>query len=72
MVVELKALFASQVKIMKYEYLDEFVSIKMKENICLESHLATMHRIDGCLTNLDYWMTNETVIDGVLCSLPPI
>ena len=55
MVGELKALFASQVRVMKYEYLDKFLSTKMEENTCLESHLATMHGIHGRLaTDLDY------------------
>jgi hypothetical protein len=54
MVVELKALLASQVRIMKYEYVTKFLSIKMVENTCLESHLETMHRIHGCLTDLEY------------------
>ena len=72
MVGELKALFASQVRVMKCEYLDKFLSMKMEENTCLESHLATMHRIHGCLTtDSDYWMTDEIAIDGVLSSLPP-
>jgi hypothetical protein len=42
MLVDLEALFALQVRIMKYEYLDKFLSINLKENICLKSHLATM------------------------------
>jgi hypothetical protein len=42
MVVELEMLFASQVRIMKYEYLDKFLSIELEENICLKSHFATM------------------------------
>jgi hypothetical protein len=52
MVVELKALFASQVRIMKYEYLDKLLSNKLEENTYSKSHLATMHRIHGCLTEL--------------------
>ena len=72
MVDGLKALFASQVRIMKYELLDKFLSAEMEENTCLESHLVTMQRIHGCLTrDLDYWMTDEIAIDGVMCSLPP-
>jgi len=72
MVDELKALFISQVRVMKYEYLDEFLSTKMEENTCLESHLANMHRIHGRLVHdLDYWMTDRFAIDGVLRSLPP-
>jgi hypothetical protein len=51
MVVELEVLFASQVRIMKYELMDKFFSIELKENIFLKSHLATMHRIHGCLFN---------------------
>ena len=71
MVDGLKALFVSQFRIMKYELRDEFLSTKVEENSRLESHLETMHRIHGYLTrDLDYWMTNEIVIDGVVCSLP--
>jgi hypothetical protein len=51
MVVELKALFATQVRIMKYENMDNFLSIKLEEHISLKSHLATMHRIHGRLTD---------------------
>jgi hypothetical protein len=42
MVVELEALFASQVRIMKYELMDKFLSIELEENIFLKSHLVTM------------------------------
>ena len=71
MVDGLKTLFASQFRIMKYELRDKFLSAEMEENSRLESHLATMQRIHGCLTrDLDYWMTDEIAIDGVLCSLP--
>jgi hypothetical protein len=42
MVVDLEALFASQVRIMKYEYLDKFFSIILEENICLKSHTTTI------------------------------
>ena len=43
MVLGLKALFISQVRIMKHEWLDKFLSQKMEENTCLDSHLAIMH-----------------------------
>ena len=70
MVDGLKALFASQFGIMKYELRDKFLSIEMEENSRLESHLATMQKIRGCLArDLDYSMTDEIAIDGVLCSL---
>ena len=72
MVDALKALFISQVGVMKYECLDEFLSTKMEENTCLESHLANIHRIHGRLVHVwDYWMSNRFAVDGVLRSLPP-
>ena len=42
MVDELNALFASQIRIMKYEIRDKFLSVEMEENSRLESHLETM------------------------------
>jgi hypothetical protein len=42
MLVEIEALFASQVRIMKYELMDKFLSIELEENICLKCHTATM------------------------------
>jgi hypothetical protein len=51
MVVELEALLASQVGIMKYELMDKFFSIELEENICLKTHLVDMHRIHGCRTD---------------------
>ena len=72
MVDELKTLFAPQVRLMKFECLNEFLSTKMEENTCLESHLANLHRIHRRLTgDLDYWMTDALAIDAVLFSLPP-
>ena len=58
---------------MKYEPLDKLLSIEIEESICLESHLAIMNWIHGCLTSdMDYWMTDIFAIDGVLHSLPPV
>ena len=52
---ELKALFIEQIRLMKYECLDTFLSTKMEENTCLESHLRRMYDIHKCLTvDLDY------------------
>jgi hypothetical protein len=42
MLVDLEPLFASQVRIMKYELMDKFLSVELEENICLKSHTATM------------------------------
>ena len=72
MVLELKALFASQVNLMKHDWMNKFFSQMMEENTCLQSHLAIMHRIHACLTvDLDYWMTDALAISVVLRSLPP-
>jgi len=69
---ELKTEFDDQVRMVKYECLDKFLSCKMEENTCLESHLRLMHRIHEELTvDWDYWMTDQFAIDGVLRSLPP-
>jgi hypothetical protein len=51
MVVELEAFFTSQVRIMKYEYLDKFLSIELEENICLKGCTKTMIRIHECLSD---------------------
>jgi hypothetical protein len=51
MVVELEALFASQVRIMKYECLYKFLSIELEENILLKRSYAFHDRIHGCLTD---------------------
>ena len=52
---ELKALFISQVKVAQYECLDEFLSMKIEENTCLDSHLAKMHGIHKRLVDVfDY------------------
>jgi hypothetical protein len=50
MVVELEALFASQVIIMKYEYLDMFLSIELEENICLKV-IRNHHGVHECLSD---------------------
>jgi uncharacterized membrane protein len=42
MLVDLEALFASQVRIMKYVYLDKFLLNKLEKNISLRSHLAIL------------------------------
>ena len=55
MVDGLKALFASQFRIMKYQIRDKFLSVEMEENSRLESHLATMQRFMGAL--LVTWTT---------------
>ena len=42
---ELKRRFIAQVRIARFECLDEFLSTKIEENTCLEQHLRKMHRL---------------------------
>ena len=40
-------------------------------NVDVDGYISQPSRIHGYLTrDLDYWMTDEIAIDGVLCSLP--
>ena len=70
-VAELKNRFLAQVRIARFDCLNEFLSTKMEENTCLKQHLSKMHEIHHRLVLVwDYLMTDEFAIDGVLCSLP--
>ena len=52
--------------------MNEFLSLKMEENTCLEQHLRKMHEIHHRLVLVwDYLITDEFAMDGVLRSLPP-
>ena len=50
---ELKRRFIAQVRIARFECLDEFLSTKMEENTFLEQHQRKMHRI--YYTLVDVW-----------------
>ena len=68
---ELKVLFIAQVRVIKYECLDEFLSTMTEEKTCLDQHLVKMHEIHRRLTYVwDYWISDELAIDVVLCLLP--
>ena len=72
-VVQLKDMFIAQVRVAKFECLNEFLLIKMEENTCLEQHLRKMHEIHYRLVHVwDYDMTEDLAIDGVLRSLAQI
>ena len=65
-------MFIAQVRIARFEGLDEFLSTKMEENDCLEEHLKKMYKI--YYTLVDAWdmeMSDEFTMDGLLHSLPP-
>ena len=69
---ELKNRFSAQVRIARFECLNEFISLKMEENTCLEQHLRRMHEIHYRLVHVwNYEMTDDLAIDGVLRSLAP-
>jgi hypothetical protein len=70
-VVELKALFAPQVRVMRYQYLDLFLSTKMEEHGDIKEHTATMYGYAQRLSDLDYKLPDDLAVDGVLRSLPP-
>ena len=72
MIVELKAVFIEQVRLIKFKCLNGFLSTRMEENTCLESHLRKMYDHHNCLTVIyDYWMADAFAVDVVLRSLPP-
>ena len=54
----LKNRFIAQVRIARFENLNEFLSLKMEENTCLEQNLRKMHEIHHRLVLVwDYLMT---------------
>ena len=69
---ELKSRFIAQVRVARFEVLDEFLSTKMEENTCLDQHLGKMHRLYYALVDVwNYEMTDKLAIDGLFRSLPP-
>ena len=71
MIKGLKGIFASQVRIMKHQYLGHFFSSRMEENGSLQEHLDIMNSYHEHLVDLDYGMADDFAIEGVLHSLPP-
>ena len=72
MMSELMELFIEQVRILRFEQLDMFLSLRMEENTCLRSHLKKMYDIyEHLVTSLDYGMTDIFAKEVVLRSLPP-
>ena len=68
---ELKDRIIAQVRIARFECLNEFLSTKMEKNTCLEQHMRKMHEIDYTMVSVwNYEMTDDLAIDGVLRSLP--
>ena len=57
---------------MKHECFDQFLSCKMEEHTCVQTHLAKMNEIFHRLTVIfDYWTKDIFGISVILRSLPP-
>ena len=64
---ELKNRFSAQVRIVRFECMNGFLSLKMEENTCLEQHLRIMHELHHHLVLVwNYEMNGDFTIDGVL------
>jgi hypothetical protein len=73
-IIRLKLMFFAQVRLMRYKYLDEFFSIKMDENTCLEVHIESMRKRKAYSNLVDLWvyfMPDDIAVVGVMRSLPP-
>ena len=60
---EQKNSFSAQVRIVRFECLNGFLSLKMEENTCLEQHLRIMHHRLVIVWN--YEINGDFAIDGV-------
>src|ERR1041385_8887958 len=68
----MKSFFIHQFRVARFELENEFLTTKMEENTCLETHVAKMHGIHLKLVeDFNYWTTEESAIKMVLHSLPP-
>ena len=54
MLVELKAPFALQVRVIRYKYFDLFLLTEMEEHGDIDEHKATLQGYALCLSDLDY------------------
>jgi hypothetical protein len=72
MIGDLKHHFASQVRLMIHDRLDEFHARKMEKHTSVDLHLAKIHRIHRHLIlELDHEIPDPIANDAVLSSLPP-
>ena len=54
MLVEFKAPFALQVRVIRYKYFDLFLLTEMEEHGDIDEHKATLLGYPLCLSDLDY------------------
>jgi hypothetical protein len=68
---DLKLIFEPEIRMLRHEHLEEFLSYKMDEHDCVGLHLVRMHVINRHLTvELEYEMSDDFAKSVVLRSLP--
>ena len=70
MLAQLRTLFAGQVNLMRYRYIDLFLSIKMEDGEDILVHIARLYDCLLRLVELDYDFTDDFAVNVVLRSLP--
>jgi hypothetical protein len=69
---ELKMVFQAHARVGRYEVSDMFFSYKMEENSSVSEHILRMFGLHNRLTQLGVNLPDDSVIDRILQSLPPI
>ena len=67
---ELKLIFQANARVERYEVSNKFYSYKMEENSSVSKHILKMSGYHNHLTQLRVNPPDDSVIDGVLQSLP--
>jgi hypothetical protein len=68
---ELKMVFQAHARVERYEVSDKFFSCKMEENSSVNEHILKMSGLHNRLTQLGVNLSDDSVIDRILQSLPP-
>ena len=69
---ELKMVFQDHARVERYEVSNKFYSCKMEENSSVSKHILKMSGLHNRLSQLGVNLPDESVIDRILQSLPPI
>ena len=68
---ELKMVFQAHARVERYQVSDKFFSCKMEENSSVSEHILKMSGYNNHLIQLGINLLDDSVIDGILQSLPP-
>ena len=68
---ELKLIFQANARIERYEVFNKLYSCKMEENTSVSEHILRMSGYYDHLIQLGVNLSNDSVIDKILQSLPP-